>query len=57
MKMSIKINVVLAYCKLCFFNTFTTNVGIGTYFLYYKCMNRNKENASNYDYVYQAKDY
>ena len=33
---------------------FTINIGIGTYFVYYKYMNRNKENVSRYDYVYQA---
>ena len=33
---------------------FAINIGIGTYFLYYKYMNRNKENVSRYDYVYQA---
>ena len=36
---------------------FTINVGIGAYFVYYKYMNRNKENVSKYDYVYQAKNY
>ena len=37
---------------------FTVNVGIGAYFLYYKYMNRNKENVSKYyDYVYQVKNY
>ena len=36
---------------------FTINVGIGAYFVYYKYMNRNKENVSVYDYVYQAKSY
>ena len=25
---------------------FTTNVGIGTYFVYYKYMNRNRENVA-----------
>ena len=30
---------------------FTVNVGICAYFVYYKYMNRNKENASEYDYV------
>ena len=34
---------------------FTINIGIATYFVYYKYMNRNKENVSKYDYVYQAK--
>ena len=36
---------------------FTTNIGIGTYFVYYKCMNRNKENVSRYVYVYQTAKY
>ena len=36
---------------------FTMNILIATYFAYYKYMNRNKENASRYDYVYQAKNY
>ena len=36
---------------------FIINVGIGAYFVYYKYMNRNKENASVYDYVYHAKNY
>ena len=36
---------------------FTINVGIGAYFVYYKYMNRNKENVSAYDYVYHAKNY
>ena len=32
---------------------FIINVGIGTYFVYYKYMNRNKRNVSKYyDYVY-----
>ena len=40
------------------FSIFTTiNVGIGTYFIYYKYMNRNKEPVSKYDYVYYAKNY
>ena len=33
---------------------FTINVGIGTYFVCYKYMNRNEENVLKYDYVYQA---
>ena len=33
---------------------FTINVGIGAYFSYYKYVNRNKENVSRYDYVYQT---
>ena len=36
---------------------FTINIGIATYFVYYKDMNCNKENASIYDYVYQATNY
>ena len=36
---------------------FTINVGISTYFVYYKHMNRNEENVSRYDYAYQATDY
>ena len=36
---------------------FIINVGIGAYFVYYKYMNRNKENVSAYDYVYHAKNY
>ena len=30
------------------------NIGFGTYFVYYKYKNRNKENVSRYDYVYQT---
>ena len=33
---------------------FTINIGIATYFAYYKYMNRKKETNSNYDYVYQT---
>ena len=33
---------------------FTVNIGIGAYFAYYKYVNRNKENVSRYDYVYQT---
>ena len=34
---------------------FTINAGIGAYFAYYKCANRNKKNVSKYyDYVYQT---
>ena len=35
----------------------TICIGISTYFVYYKYMNRNKENVSIYDYVYHAKIY
>ena len=30
------------------------NIGIGIYFIYYKYINRNKENVSKYDYTYQT---
>ena len=40
-----------------FSKIFTINIGIATYFVYYKNMNHNKENVSKYDYVYQAKSY
>ena len=33
---------------------FAINIGIGAYFVYYKYMNRDKENASRYDYVCQT---
>ena len=33
---------------------FIINVGIATYFVYHKCMNRNEETTSRYDYVYQT---
>ena len=36
---------------------FTVNIGIATYFVYYKYINHNKENVSVYDYVYQRKHY
>ena len=36
---------------------FTINLEIAAYFVYYKYMNRNKENVSIYDYVYQTKNY
>ena len=36
---------------------FTINIGIATYFVYYKYVNRNKENVCIYDYVYQTKNY
>ena len=34
--------------------SFAINIGIATYFAYYKYMNRNKENVSKYDYTYQT---
>ena len=59
----VKIN--LAKCKrnsyilyiVLFSIFFTINIGIGTYFVYYKYINRNKKNVSAYDYVYQRKNY
>ena len=36
---------------------FTINIGVGTYFIYYKYVNRNKENISRCDYVYQKSNY
>ena len=36
---------------------FIINIGIATYFSYYKYMNHNKENVSKYDYAYQSKNY
>ena len=35
----------------------TINIGIATYFVSCKYMNRNEENVDKYDYVYQAKKY
>ena len=40
-------------CIVLFSIFFTINIGIATYFVYYKYMNRNKETASRYDNVYQ----
>ena len=37
------------FCIVLFSIFFTINVGIGAYFVYYKYMNRNKENVSIYD--------
>ena len=36
---------------------FTINIAVATYFVYYKYMNRDKESASRYDYVYQTKKF
>ena len=36
---------------------YTIKVGISTFFVYYKYMNRKKENVYEYDYVYKAKNY
>ena len=35
----------------------TICIGVRTYFIYHKYMNRKKENVSIYDYVYHAKNY
>ena len=35
---------------------FTINIGIATYFAYYKYINHNEENVFIYDYVYQRKN-
>ena len=35
--------------------SFTVNIGIATYFIYYKYINHDEENISVYDYVYQIK--
>ena len=51
-----KCNSCILYIVL-FSIFFTINVGIGAYFVYYKYMNRNKENVSVYGYVYQTKNY
>ena len=37
--------------------SFAINIRIGTYFVYYKYTNHNKENVPRYDYVYQPKKY
>ena len=41
--MKINIHAVLAHCRLLFSIIFTINIGIGTYFVYCKYMNGNKE--------------
>ena len=51
-----KCNSCILYIVL-FSIFFTINVGIATYFIYYKYANCNKENGSIYDYVYQTKNY
>ena len=58
----VKIN--LTKCNSCtlyivlFSIFFTINVGIAAYFVYYKYMNHNKENVSEYyDYVHETKNY
>ena len=51
-----KYNSCILYIAL-FSIFFTINVGIATYFIYYKYMNRNKENILEYDYVDQTENY
>ena len=36
---------------------FAMNIGVGTYFIYQKYMNRNKKTAPRGDYVHQAENY
>ena len=47
-----KCNSCILYIVL-FSIFFTINIGIPSYFLYYKYVNQNKENVSKCDYVYQ----
>ena len=51
-----KYNSCILYIAL-FSIFFTINVGIATYFIYYKYMNRKKENIFEYDYVDQTENY
>ena len=51
-----KYNSCILYIVL-FSIYFTINVGIGAYFVYYKYVNRNKENVFKCDYVYQTENY
>ena len=53
LKMKIYINAV----NVLFSIIFSINIGIGTYFVYYKYMNCNKESVSKYNYVYQTTHY
>ena len=49
-----KCNSCILYIAL-FSIFFTTNVGIGAYFVYYKYVNRNNKDVSRYyDYVYHV---
>ena len=53
--MKISKNVVLAHCTFVLFSIiFTINVEIGTYFVYYKYMNCNKEIGATEGFNYQA---
>ena len=51
-----KSNSCILYIVL-FSILFTINIGIATYFVYYKYINHNKENISVYDDVYQRQNY
>ena len=50
-KHEIKCSSCTVYIVLFLLN-FAINIGIGTYFVYCKYMNRNKENVFKYDYNY-----
>ena len=51
-------NVCNSSCKIYFVLIISTiSVGIDTYFVCYRYMNRNKETALSYDYVYQTTIY
>ena len=41
-------------CIVLFSIILAINIGTGIYFVYYKYINRNKENFSKYDYTYQT---
>ena len=52
-------NEYLCSCTVCIVSAviaLTVSIGIGAYFTY-TYIDRNKENASRYDYTYQAKKY
>ena len=51
-----KSNSCILYIVL-FSILFTINIGIATYFVYYKYINHYEENVSVYDYIYQRKHY
>ena len=59
----VKINATMCKLNSCILHIvlfsiiFTVNLGIETYFFYYKCMNHNKGNGSKYDYAYHSKNY
>ena len=51
-----KRNYCILYIAL-YWIFFTINVGVAAYFVYYKYMNRDNDNFSKYDYVYQTENY